>query len=474
MEEQTLLPSAACAAPTIEAPAVTKEGARPRTFADLGDERRLKVGLPVYRKVRAIGQGSFGKAYLVEPVSKHRHGQPQTSTQRVLKKMPLRGLSENLREAAFREALLMRRTCQDCPFITQFAEVFLGKAGTVLCLVMEFCSGGDLKTVLNGRDGRRLEEDSVAEWIVQVGHALHHCHSVGVLHRDVKPDNCFFRVPNGDLLLGDFGISCALDERSFAKTCIGSPLYMSPEVVNQERYSFTTDIWSLGVMLYEALVLAPPFKGANVCQLALKIVTSTPEPLPSDFSSAMQSVVLQLLEKDPSKRLRAHELLVAPALQASAAAAAEQHGLSWPPALGLNEARGQRRRGLVKRLRGHVNHSSAVTADKLEGDAVELEDEGEVVYGDASEDDDLNYGDDFEEASDSGASYEADFEEPSDDGSGEEGATGLSEAEELSETQVRMRIREELGEEALAAAENLGLISFLGDIRRAGNVVAAH
>jgi len=470
MGEQTLLPSDVGATykvkPTLAEPSLlAKGGGGLRTFTELGDERRLKVGLPVYRKVRQIGRGSFGKAYLVEPVSKQRRGQPKACVQRVLKKMQLHGLNESQREATFREALLMRRTCQACPFITQFTEVFLGKAGTVLCLVMEFCSGGDLRTVLNSHDGHRLEEALVAEWIVQVGHALHHCHSLGVVHRDVKPENCFFRTASGDLLLGDFGISCLLDERSFAKSCVGSPLYMSPEVVNQDRYAFTTDIWSLGVMLYEALVLVPPFKAANICQLAWKIVSSTPEPLPDDFSAVMQTLVLQLLDKDPSKRPGACELLMASALKDAAAAAAARHNLSWPPAHGLKELHGQNRSGLVKRLRGHINGSTATEAD-----IVGLDDE--VVYSDDFEDE-VDYGDDFEEASDSGGSYEADFEEPSDDSGGEEDAAEIGELDELTETQVCRRIREELGEEALAAAEKFGLISFLGAIGNAGSALVA-
>merc|ERR1712129_131212 len=120
------------------------------------------VGLPVYRKMRQIGRGTFGNAYLVEPVSKQGHGQPKACVQRVLKKMPLHGGNESQRETAFREALLMRRTCQSCSFITQFTEVFLSKAGTVFCLVMEFCSADELRTVLNKRDGQRLEEAYVA------------------------------------------------------------------------------------------------------------------------------------------------------------------------------------------------------------------------------------------------------------------------------------------------------------------------
>merc|ERR1712008_37286 len=190
------------------------------------------------------------------------------------------------------------------------------------------------------------------------------------------------------------------------------------------------------------------------------------EPLPDDFTANIQSLVLQLLDKDPSKRPGAHELLMASAFKDAAAAAAARHNLSWPPVLGLKEAHGQSRSGLVKRLRGHVNGSASAIEDDGDGP------DDEVVYSDDFEDE-LDYGDDFEEASDSGASYEADFEEPSDDGGGEEDAAEIGKLDELSETQVRLRIREELGEEALAAAEKFGLISFLGAIGSAGSAAVA-
>jgi len=448
MEEKTLFPG----------PAVPAGAGDGSIFAQLGDESRLEVGLPVYRKVRAIGQGAFGKAYLVEAVRGRRRGKASSpkaaALQRVLKKLPLSGIPEDRREAAFREALLMRRISRGCPFITQFAEVFLGKAGTMLCIVMEFCSGGDLRSVLRDRDECRPPEAQVLAWAAQLSLALHHCHVQGVVHRDVKPENCFFRTRDGDLLLGDFGISCALDERSFAKTCVGSPMYMSPEVVNQDRYSFATDAWSLGVLLYEAAMLAPPFKGTNICQLAFRIVTGTPEPLDAAFSGELHRLVERLLVKDPAQRPTLAEVLVAPPLEAPAAALAALHSLPWPPSARPGSAASAGSSSLVQRIRGHVAGGSGLGAGALA--------EEEVAYGD-----------DFEEASDSEASYEPDFEAPSED---DEQAAGRAcpALDELSEAQVRRRIREELGEEALAAAERVGIVSFLGGVGSAGQPVVAH
>jgi len=372
-------------------------------------------------------------------------GSPQASLQRVLKKVPLVDRSPAQCEAVFQEAQLMRRISRECPFIVQFNEVFLGKAGTILCLVMEFCSGGDLRHTLKDRNDQRLPEPQVLAWIAQIGLALYHCHAHEIVHRDVKPENCFLRSPNGDLLLGDFGISCSLDERSFAKTCVGSPLYMSPEVMNQEKYSYATDVWSLGVVLYETAMLAPPFKGTNICQLAFKIVMGEPDPMDEQCSDSMRQLSARLLVKNPAERPRLADLLVQSPLEPMAAAANARYNLAWPPTevpLGSSSSRS----GVVQKLRGNVAGAVAGVGvdDDLDVDA---------------------YADDFEEASASDASYEADFETFSDAESDDVAAIACqTPVQEFSETKIRQKLREELGEEALAAFEKFASVPFLGTV----------
>eukprot|EP00928_Gymnodinium_smaydae_P080996 TRINITY_DN64582_c0_g1_i1.p1 TRINITY_DN64582_c0_g1~~TRINITY_DN64582_c0_g1_i1.p1 ORF type:complete len:494 (+),score=129.09 TRINITY_DN64582_c0_g1_i1:54-1535(+) len=432
-------------------------------FAQLGDESRLAAGLPVYRKLKLLGRGAFGKAYLVEGS----RGPAQRHVRRVLKKLPLRGISEDRREGAFREALLMRRISRGCPFITQFSEVFLGKAGSILCLVMEFCSGGDLRSLVRSarENSQRIAEEHVLHWSSQVGLALRHCHANGVLHRDVKPENCFFRTPGGDLLLGDFGISCTLDEKSFAKTCVGSPLYLSPEIINQDRYSYATDVWSLGVMMYELTMLEPPFKGTNICQVAFKIVSAVPQPIDASFSEALRGMIGQLLDKDPAARPTLEVLLVQGTLAAAAQATCLAHSLEWPPPAGPGPvAASSRSGGLVQRLRSQTQRGAPVSpcgdaevADEYEDDFEEYVDDFE------GDEEDVVYDDDFEamSAGNSEASYEQDFEAASDDEGQMEGR--------WNEESVRQQLHLELGSEGLAIAESLGVVSFLEGMR-----VSAH
>jgi len=283
----------------------------------------------------------------------------------------------------------------------------------------------------------------VLEWTAQVALALRHCHGRGVLHRDVKPENCFFRSSGGgDLLLGDFGISCSLDNRSFAKTCVGSPSYMSPEIVDTKPYSFSCDVWSLGVMLYEALALEPPFKASNICQMALKILTAEPAPL-QDASAPLTSLVAQLLEKDPSRRADLGEVLLVAPLYAPACAACSRHNLEWPPtSAGAAEPQ---RQSLVDRLRGRVR-----TAAPPQGQSPDRGPDEEYADDFESEDEDdleVEYADDFE-AEESDDEYADDFESASED-------------EAPGREALRAMLLAELGEEGLAVVERLGAVGFL-------------
>ncbi|CAL1171142.1 unnamed protein product [Cladocopium goreaui] len=253
-------------------------------------------------------------------------------------------------------------------------------------------------------------------WAAQIGLALQHCHLHGVLHRDVKPENCFFRSTGGDLLLGDFGISCALDEQKFAKTCCGSPLNLSPEIVNQEPYSYASDVWSFGVTIYEAAMLAPPFRGSNICQVAFRIVSCTPEPLPS---ASLQGLVEGLLVKDPTQRSTLRSALTSPPLVGAVQL------LTGPLPAQMEHAS-----GFVHRLR-HTTRSEEEYPDDFEDGSVESDGENLEI---------------------SDGSYELDFEDPSED---------EVRPPELSEEQLRKQICAELGVEAMALADSLGVVSFL-------------
>ena len=110
--------------------------------------------------------------------------------------------------------------------------------------------------------------------------------------------------------MGDFGISRVLTTTiEKAKTMVGTPYYLSPELIEGKSYSFKTDIWSLGVILYELCALKPPFGGNNLHFLALNIVKGRYDPVPNRYSKEMKNLIANLLVTDPNKRPSIHDIL---------------------------------------------------------------------------------------------------------------------------------------------------------------------
>jgi len=135
------------------------------------------------------------------------------------------------------------------------------------------------------------------------------------LHRDLKPDNVFLDVDK-NIKLGDFGLSRTLGtESEFARTFVGTPYYMSPELINESAYDIKSDIWALGCLIYELCALKPPFEANTQATLALKIKTGKYPPLPKVYSPALNDAVRMMLQVNSNKRPTAAEFLRAEKIQ---------------------------------------------------------------------------------------------------------------------------------------------------------------
>ena len=178
-------------------------------------------------------------------------------------------------------------------------------------MVMEYLEGCDLAQLL-AKDGP-LHVDTAADYIVQACEAVAEAHSQGIIHRDIKPQNLFLtkRVGGSSLVkVLDFGVSkvsiAGVVNLTQTMTVMGSPLYMSPEQMRSARsVDPRSDIWALGVVLYELLSGKTPFHAESMPELCLKVVTETPVPIDElrpDVPQAMAAVVMRCLEKEPDKR----------------------------------------------------------------------------------------------------------------------------------------------------------------------------
>jgi serine/threonine-protein kinase len=182
-------------------------------------------------------------------------------------------------------------------------------------MVMEYLEGSDLSAFLEQQGTLPIEQ--LVEFVLQACEALAEAHAYGIVHRDLKPANLFVtRRPDGRLAIKvlDFGISKMISfgdsgapmSMTTSAALLGSPLYMSPEQMRSSRdVDARSDIWSLGVILYEMLAGASPFAADNLPDLVVKVMSTTPPPLRDvrpDAPPGIEAVVLTCLQKDRDRR----------------------------------------------------------------------------------------------------------------------------------------------------------------------------
>ena len=260
-----------------------------------------------YDKVRQLGSGTFGTAWLVRSNRSGRYY--------VAKELKM---SPNLTSVEFDGAANEVKIIKSCwhANIIKYKDFFMSSS-SVMNIVMEYADGGDLhEHIRRQRESKRhMDEAQIRNWLVQITFALQYLHKHNILHRDLKTQNIFL-TKSGLVKLGDFGISRTLShENDFATTRIGTPQYLSPEVCRMKKYDYKTDIWGLGCVLYEMCALVPAFSGEqDWISLFQSIIRGAYRPLPQRYSSSLEELIKVMLRPDPSRRPTADQVLGAKVL----------------------------------------------------------------------------------------------------------------------------------------------------------------
>ncbi|XP_064305806.1 serine/threonine-protein kinase Nek1 isoform X7 [Phalacrocorax carbo] len=250
-----------------------------------------------YIKVRKIGEGSFGKAILVKA--------KENGQQYVIKEINISKMSNKEREESRREVAVLANMKH--PNIVLYRESF--EENGCLYIVMDYCEGGDLFKKINAQKGILFSEDQILDWFVQICLALKHIHDRKILHRDIKSQNIFL-TKDGTIQLGDFGIARVLNSTAeLARTCIGTPYYLSPEICQNKPYNNKSDIWALGCVLYEMCTLKHAFEAGNMKNLVLKIISGPFPPISVHYSYDLRNLLSQLFKRNPRNRPSVNSIL---------------------------------------------------------------------------------------------------------------------------------------------------------------------
>ncbi|CAD7940972.1 unnamed protein product [Amoebophrya sp. A120] len=254
-----------------------------------------------YTPLRKIGKGSFGAVFLCN----------RDLQEVVCKMIDVSHMSTKERQKTLEEGRLLASLSH--PYVCKYHGSHLSHGWFLLA--MDYCPRGDLGRHIRrqAERRRRFSEKQVVSWLTQILLALHYLHAKKhILHRDVKSSN-FFLTDDHSLRMGDFGISkCLGSTVDHARTQIGTPYYISPEICENKEYSFSADIWSLGCLAYELMVLKVPYDAPDVHALCRKIREYPAPTLPATFSSDLRCAINLMFCKDPRRRPRAEELLSRP------------------------------------------------------------------------------------------------------------------------------------------------------------------
>ena len=250
-----------------------------------------------FKIVKLLGKGTYGAVYKVIRKS--------DNEEYALKEVSLKALKKREREDAVNEVRVLASIKHRN--ILRYCEAFL--EGSNLYIVTEYAKGGDLHGKIKRYTAKRksLAEKTVWTYLLQLCSGLETLHKINIMHRDLKPKNIFLTAHN-QIRLGDLGCAKVM-KAGMARTQIGTPYYMSPEIWEHKSYNAASDMWALGCIVFEMCSGRPPFLANDMQGLARKVRFNASPTIGSAYSRDLASLVKRLLSKDPRNRPTAEAIL---------------------------------------------------------------------------------------------------------------------------------------------------------------------
>ena len=254
------------------------------------------MSLGDYEIIQVIGSGTYSTVFKVRCKS--------TSILFAMKEIKFERLSAKEKEYAKTEVRILKQI--NHPNIIRFEKSF--SSGSDFYIIMEFASGGDLQNKIVDCSYKNISFpiETIWDYTYQIVLGLQALHESNILHRDIKASNIFI-MDSGKLKIGDLNIGKEVIETLIC-TKIGTPVMMSPEMWNGQNYTFKTDIWSLGCLVYQMAALRPPFFAENYAALYMKISKHKYEKL-VNYPKNLSNFIDKLLKKNPKLRPSCTEIL---------------------------------------------------------------------------------------------------------------------------------------------------------------------
>ncbi|XP_018110483.1 G protein-coupled receptor kinase 5 isoform X2 [Xenopus laevis] len=259
---------------------------------------RQQVTKDTFRQYRVLGKGGFGEVCACQVRA--------TGKMYACKKLEKKRIKKRKGESmALNEKQILEKV--NSRFVVSLAYSYETK--DALCLVLTIMNGGDLKFHIYNMGNSGFEEERVVFYAAELCCGLEHLHQEGIVYRDLKPENILLD-DDGHIRISDLGLAIKIPEGDSIRGRVGTVGYMAPEVIKNERYTFSPDWWGLGCLIYEMIEGQSPFRARKERvkrEEVEKRVQEEQESYSAKFTEDAKSICQMLLTKDPKQRFGCKE-----------------------------------------------------------------------------------------------------------------------------------------------------------------------